>query len=145
MHVSERPLDDNFAGRGVRKHRPICARDIALPQGFLPKLKQPGRIPCFGVTGNCSAMAAVERLLEEPGTLFSAARQHHPEAVQIMIGGSGRTFDCDLLQDLAKLGRRKASAYNRTMQVGAELPDARAADALHREGIRLANGIVGVR
>src|SRR5262245_9591000 len=85
-------------------------------------------------------MAAIERLLKKPGDMLPAARQYHPQAVKILVGGSGRAIDFDLLQDVAKLGRRKTCTDDRTMQVRAELPDAGAAH-LGIQPIRPAIGI----
>jgi hypothetical protein len=40
VHIAEYPLDDVFRCEGVRKYGPISARDIALLEGLIAKLKE---------------------------------------------------------------------------------------------------------
>jgi hypothetical protein len=69
------------------EERPIGARNIAAPQRLFPQRRHRGGILGLGELIDCKPVDTVERLLQLHSSRLGAAREQHPQNVQIVLVG----------------------------------------------------------
>ena len=108
----------------MRQDGPVGARDLGALHRARPECTQPLGIAGLGELAYRRPVPAIERLLQQLRGVVLAAGQKHGTAVQLVIGFLVGAGEPHLDQDLPKLGGRQASADDRAVEVGGDLPDA---------------------
>ncbi|ETN86418.1 hypothetical protein NECAME_16320 [Necator americanus] len=122
-------------------HRPVCGRDVAVRERFVPEREHGWRVARAGETAHRACIARVEGLLQCLAARAAFYRQFDRGVVDLEIARALGVEPGKFRDELAQLVRAQAGADDRAVQMGVEIDEARTLPRAGEFGLRRAAAV----